>query len=114
MQFTGRNEFAALVDGRIDSAKVAQTGNECQSIQDLSNADFSGVCIFDSEIAGGKRALDAIFNGCRLDDFVDICLVDDADIIFGGAPRARIDFSNDLFRHVFDHLVEIISKQVVE
>ena len=64
VQFAGRDEFAALVDGRIDSAKVAQTGNVCQSIQDLSNTDFGCVCVFDSEIAGGKRALNAVFNGC--------------------------------------------------
>ena len=64
VQFTGGDEFTALVDGSIDSAKVAQTGNVCQAIQDLSNADFGGVCIFDSEIAGGKCAFDAIFNGC--------------------------------------------------
>ena len=64
VQFTGRDEFTALVDGCIDSAKVAQTGNICQAIQDLSNTDFGCVCIFDSEIAGGKRALDTIFNGC--------------------------------------------------
>jgi hypothetical protein len=64
VQFAGWNEFTALVDGGIDSAKVAQTGNVRQAIQDLSNADFGCVCVFDSEIAGGKRALDTVFNGC--------------------------------------------------
>ena len=64
VQFAGRNEFAALINWCIDSAKVAQTGNVCQAIQDLSNADFGCVCIFDSEIASGKRALDTVFDGC--------------------------------------------------
>ena len=64
VQFARWNEFTALVDGSIDSAKMAQTGNVCQAIQHLSDADFICVDIFESEIAGGKRAFETVFNGC--------------------------------------------------
>ena len=64
VQFARRDEFTALVDGGVDSAKVAQAGNVCQAIQNLGNTDFVCRCIFDSEISGGKRALDTVFNGC--------------------------------------------------
>ena len=32
VKFAGRNEFTAFIDGCINSAQVAQTGNICQSI----------------------------------------------------------------------------------
>ena len=43
VQFARRDEFTALVDGGVDSAKVAQAGNVCQSIQHLRHADF--ICV---------------------------------------------------------------------
>ena len=64
VQFARRDEFTALVDGGVDSAKVAQAGNVCQSIQHLCHADFICVDIFDSEISSGKCAFDPVFNGC--------------------------------------------------
>ena len=64
VQFARRDEFSALVDGCIDSAKVAQTGNVCQAVQHLGHADFVCIHIFDSEIAGGKCAFDTVFDGC--------------------------------------------------
>ena len=92
---------------------MTQPRNIRQTVQHLGNPNLIAVYLLDSKIASRKCALQTILDGCRLYNFIDVCFVDDIHVVVGGAPRTRIDFLDYLFRHIFNELIEIVSKQVV-
>ena len=114
VQLTRWNKFTAFVDGRIDTTKVTETRRISQSIEDLRHTNLVTRHALDSEITGGKRAFETVFNGGRLDDFIHVRIIDDTEIVLRRTPRPRIDFSDNLFRHILHEFVEIIPEEVIQ
>ena len=93
---------------------MAQTRYIGQSVQHLGNTHFVRADVLDTEVTSGQSALDTILNRSRFDNFINVGLIDDAQIIIRGFPRASIDLFDDLLLHIFHQLVEVITEQVVQ
>ena len=114
MQLSWIDEFASLVNWRINAAHMTQSSCGSESIDDLSHTDFAAVALLDAEIAGGQCSIDSGLDRGGLDDFANIGNVDDVLVGFGRSPRTAIHFLENVLLHFLDQLVEIIAKQIVQ
>ena len=108
------HELTAFVDGSVNASEVADATDEVKSSEDLCDADFIAVQIFDAEVTGRERSFDAGFDGDGFNDFVYVGEVDDVFVVEGGAPGPRVDFADDGFLHIFDDFVEVVTKEIIE
>ena len=92
---------------------MTQTCRIRKSVQNLRDADLiTGYTLY-TKVTCRQCALQAVFNRGGFDDFIHIRIVNDTEIILSRAPRAGIDFANDLFRHILYQLIEVVAEQVV-
>ena len=116
IELSGFNQLARLVNRGVDTAQVRKRGKVGQSVEDVGDTQGPrGTVahrILQPPRSGRQCVLQSAFQRRRLDDFVQIGLVEQIAHFFGVLPIARVHLLHKATANLLNHLRQILPCEV--